>query len=107
MSYSFTVTAPRSTLRNELGEAVAKVEQTDTGVAEERGQQLVAFFNAIDELADAIGQPDDDIFVSVTGHANPGHAPRDGWADEFITISVAARPRAEALVSHHPEPEAG
>jgi hypothetical protein len=92
MSYSFSATANRAGLHKALGDEVAKVEQTDQRVADERNDHLVAALVVVDRLAEAVGRPEDDIAVSVSGHANPDHAPAEGWADEAISITVAARP---------------
>lgn len=43
----------------------------------------------IGEAAKEMGSPDA-VRVAISGHANPGHAPREGWSDEHLTISVAA-----------------
>lgn len=94
MSYSFTVAAPRGELRTKLDEAVAVVERSDTDADEERREHLVAALGCVHDLVDAVGRSDDDVFVSVSGHANPDHAPRGGWADEVITINVTAKPPA-------------
>lgn len=94
MSYSFTVTAPRGDLRSKLDEAVAVVERSETDANEERHEHLVAALGCVHDLVDAVGRPEDDVFVSVSGHANPDHAPRGGWADEVITINVTAKPPA-------------
>lgn len=31
----------------------------------------------------------EEFYISMTGHANPGHKPREGWANDAITVSVA------------------
>ena len=31
----------------------------------------------------------EEFYVLMAGHANPGHKPREGWAKETITVSVA------------------
>lgn len=36
-----------------------------------------------------LGDPDEDEFVvTLSGHSNPGHEPRAGWANDMISISV-------------------
>lgn len=35
------------------------------------------------------------VYVSLSGHVNPLHAPRDGWSDDTVTVTVTqARPDA-------------
>lgn len=37
-----------------------------------------------------LGDPDKYRFnVSLVGHANPNHEPRDGWANDSISISIS------------------
>lgn len=51
---------------------------------------LAAAKEAAALLAAAIGQPGDKVTVSMSGHANPGHAnPFEGWGNEFIQINVS------------------
>jgi hypothetical protein len=35
------------------------------------------------------------INVSLSGHANPGHKPRQGWSNDMVTVSVTSAVRAE------------
>lgn len=80
-------------------------------VESEQGQQFTAAMNAVRALVDAVGRPEDEVSVSLMGHANPGHGPREGWANETITITVRAHPPGdedapEAKVEPEPvEPE--
>ncbi len=39
------------------------------------------------------------VNVTLSGHANPGHKPRQGWANDTVTVSVSSAARAEAPVS--------
>lgn len=36
-----------------------------------------------------IGDADAHFFVSLSGHANPGHVPAEGWANDCISVSVS------------------
>lgn len=73
-------------------EAPAVNEQTD-GLAEAQTEQASRAYEAAALLAQQVGRPEDQVVVTMSGHANPGHAPRDGWSDETITVTVSARPR--------------
>lgn len=64
----------------------------DTVAAESR-HQYAAAVEAAKALAEVVGRVDDLVYINLTGHANPDHAPRDGWADETITITVSAAPQ--------------
>jgi len=35
-----------------------------------------------------------DFQVNISGHANPGHVPAPGWANDCITISISQLTRA-------------
>jgi hypothetical protein len=37
----------------------------------------------------AVGDARKEFFVAMGGHANPGHEPRSGWANDLITISIS------------------
>jgi len=68
------------------------VPATSDVVEAEQREQFEAAKEAAAVLAKAVGREGDDVFVTLSGHANPGHGPRQGWAAESVTISVTARP---------------
>ncbi len=47
------------------------------------------------ELAYSVGRPDDQVVVSLSGHVNPGHQPRPGWANDMITVTVTQPPEEQ------------
>lgn len=52
--------------------------------------QLDAAIMAAELLMDSPSLGDaKEYYVSMSGHANPGHKPREGWANDAITVSVA------------------
>jgi hypothetical protein len=64
-------------------------------VAEEQNDQFSVALEAAKKLAEAVGRPGDEVRITLSGHANPDHAPSVGWADEMITVSVSARAREQ------------
>lgn len=36
----------------------------------------------------AVGDPTRAVFVTLSGHGNPGHVPAVGWANDCVTVSV-------------------
>jgi hypothetical protein len=64
-------------------------------VFDEQSDQFEAAVDAARALAKAVGRPEDEVYVTLSGHANPEHGPRPGWADEMITVSISARPKAD------------
>jgi hypothetical protein len=38
--------------------------------------------------AGAVGGSEKKFVVTLSGHSNPGHEPRAGWATDMITVSV-------------------
>jgi hypothetical protein len=35
-----------------------------------------------------VGDQSKQFYVSMSGHSNPNHEPREGWANDMITISI-------------------
>ena len=62
----------------------------------EADDQFRAATSFLRSLALAVGRPGDHVTIAVSGHANPGHAPASGYAEETVTITVTAVPRSEA-----------
>lgn len=62
-------------------------------VDQEQTEQIDVAIAAAKLLAGAVGRPGDEVFVSISGHANPGHAPKEGWSNETVTVSVTAKPK--------------
>jgi hypothetical protein len=53
-------------------------------------EHLEGLGDVLPTLAQAVGGgPGASVAVTVGGHANPGHTPREGWSDDFITVTVA------------------
>jgi len=69
----------------------AKPHLSDT-VADEQRAQYDAALAAARAIAATVGRPDDRVTVRLSGHANPGHGPRPGWAHEVVTVTVEAVP---------------
>lgn len=96
MSFSFDLVAikgdsddDREDLRQALVAAADKARTESGSDAEsETGQLLEAAVQTALRLAAAVARPEDRIAVTVTGHANVDHAPREGWADEYLTVTV-------------------
>jgi hypothetical protein len=61
----------------------------------EQAEQFEAAKKAAAALAEAVGRPDDEVQVTMVGHANPEHAPQQGWSPEAITVTVVAKPRQD------------
>jgi hypothetical protein len=43
----------------------------------------------------AVGDPKGRYGVNLSGHGNPNHEPKSGWANDFISIQVAQHIREE------------
>lgn len=64
---------------------------SDVVEAEQR-EQFEGALKVVEALARVVGRPEDAVLVSISGHANPAHGPRSGWANEFVAITVSAKP---------------
>jgi hypothetical protein len=90
MSFSFTVTATRGDVEAAVADAAARYDLTFAGDAADTTREVIGKVAALAQAqAEAIGRAGDVIAVSVSGHSNPDHAPRDGWAGETLMISVS------------------
>lgn len=86
MSWSTFFQTTGATLENDLQEALQRMDVT----AEHVKDQVAVAFDQV-RLAirrGAVGVEDKRFSVSINGHANPGHEPADGFADETISCAV-------------------
>jgi hypothetical protein len=75
----------------------AQFDQADT--RQEVADQIEAGLGAAAVLLGGLGGDDEipeEVTVSLYGHANPGHQPRPGWANETITVTVTTATPAGA-----------
>jgi hypothetical protein len=72
-------------------------EKAQTGIPETWEPHVVEQYDAARSVActliatGAIGAKAKVFSVSLSGHANPGHVPQEGWANDCITVSVSQR----------------
>jgi hypothetical protein len=97
MSYSINLPrVAKTTPPAATGAAITGYDPPGPAPAETR-DHLAALAQAVPLIVAAIGRDHDDVDVHITGHANPRHAPTEGWADEHVTVTIAyARPPTEA-----------
>lgn len=109
MSYQFEL--PRVP-GAEIGQALRERAEAWAQRATMTDDEHQAFTEHVDGIANAAeivvswmghidGEPD--VRVVVTGHANPGHLPREGYSDEHITISIGVLPAEGQAVPAEPE----
>lgn len=61
------------------------------GAEAESAAQVLEACEVVSSLiySGALGEPASSAFsVSISGHANPGHAPTSGWSNDVININV-------------------
>lgn len=78
--------------RDQIADIVLTPQPSPDGVGPFSFDQQAAAVEAAALLARACGRPGDQVYVSLSGHANLDHAPAAGWADELITVTVSAAP---------------
>lgn len=85
-------------IRSELPAAIALATPSgQDDLPAERGEQVDAAKEAAKAILAATGRDNDIIAISLYGHANPEHGPREGWSNEQITVSVGVlTPAAQA-----------
>jgi hypothetical protein len=103
MSYSLSLHAAKQDLADESSattEAITAYQPPGPQVDEARNHLRVVA-EVVPALVAAVGTDDDHVHISISGHANVDHKPADGWADEFVTVTVgvvhpsAIRPGAQ------------
>lgn len=94
MSWSTSIS---STPASKVSEALeSKRESALALIAAHHSEQLAAATEQFNQAVAAVRYlavvcvPDEETLVNVTmsGHANPGHAPSPGWANDALTVSV-------------------
>lgn len=97
MSWSYQVQVSKDAIEDERA---AQHQTSPAGCEQAAADQEAAAARAAVVLATAVGLPADSVVVTMSGHANPDHAPHGGSAPEFIQISVrvAPRPAEETMV---------
>lgn len=67
-------------------------------------EQLEVGMRAARSIVDggAVGYRQDRYTVTLSGHSNPGHRPADGYANDFVSVSVQ---QGAPPVVHAAEPE--
>lgn len=58
----------------------------------ETTEQIQAALAAAEALSTAALQPTGYVTVTLAGHANPGHQPTQGWANDYVSVSVTQAP---------------
>jgi hypothetical protein len=90
-------------VRSELGDAIYAAEPSGNE-GPERDEQVAAAKAAAKWMLGATGRDNDDVSISLYGHANPDHGPRDGYSNETITVTVNVV--VPAPPTSAPEPDA-
>ena len=92
---SWSITAPSqtaATIEANARELFGTQQLTVSGTEEERAataEQFEAALAAAQSVLAAGAVGDTPVIVALSGHANPGHTKRDGWANDTLTISIS------------------
>lgn len=102
MSYSFQVPAgPKASIADRVAEAfeayadtpqgdsAVRLEDLDWWPAGEVRDHVDRVTTALGTILEVVGQADDQVLVSITGHANPDHAPKEGYSNETVSINIS------------------
>lgn len=89
MSFSLSVTAVHPDIESAVADAAARYDLSGNDAPDETRQVLDGVAKLAADAAEVAHiQPGDTVAISISGHANPGHAPREGWANNTVTVSV-------------------
>ncbi len=59
-------------------------------------EQVSAAIDAVEALlSSGVVGTEGDVHLTLSGHANPGHKPREGYANDFLAVNVASAARRE------------
>lgn len=84
MSYSLSI-GPAAGL--DLERAIDQAEASHE-LSDEASEALGAAKEAAKALATVVVPGGEPASVSISGHANPGHKPAEGWANDFVAVTV-------------------
>lgn len=94
MSYSFSV--PKTTVADfEAAASAAKASYVDSLAGNDQVLDQLASgqadeaIKAVSALVASGAVGTGTVLATINGHANPGHAPTPGWANDTVTISVS------------------
>lgn len=93
MSWSITFEAQHGDWRAAADAAIAAMadDPQGDGTGNEVREQVGVAREALSTLVHSgfVGDALVRLRVSLSGHANPGHSPRDGYANDTISVSVS------------------
>lgn len=90
MSYTLSAFATKAEIADTATVVIAGYEPAGPAT-DEATEHLDAVSGIVAQLTQVIGTDDDTLHVSISGHANTGHRPADGWGDEFVTVTVRVK----------------
>lgn len=94
MSWNFSVNGVTKENADAALNAAAE-GQIDNIMRGDSGEEMMAQAEQSTYAAVAIIESgclgDGPFLVSLSGHANPGHEPRDGWVNDVVSISISAQ----------------
>jgi hypothetical protein len=92
---SWNITAPSQTAdtiedaARELFDAFRSGYRDDESALVAMDEQFEAALHAAQSVLASGAVGETPVFVTLAGHANPGHRKRDGWANDQISISIS------------------
>lgn len=88
---SWTLSIPTKTPREQFDAAIDAATATgNEDVLTERDEQVRVAKEAAKSVVAEGAVGFDTINCSINGHANPEHKPREGWANDTITINLSS-----------------
>ena len=75
-----------------IGDQIETLSNPPDGMQDAMREHGDRISGALSGLLEVVGRDGDQVNVTVSGHANPGHAPTPGWADETVTITITQVP---------------
>lgn len=80
-------------------DAIANLAVSPDSTAPEQVEQVNAAKAAATELVKSgvvVNDPSQDVTISISGHANPGHKVTPGYGNDLVTVSISQVARTSA-----------
>lgn len=91
---SWNIYGIEASMGTDVGAAIDEAVAAAGSQVEGSTAQIAAAREAALGLITAVARPEDRVRITMSGHSNPDGAPRPGWADQMVTVSISQIPAA-------------
>jgi hypothetical protein len=93
---SSKIAVPAKELEAKLKEDMEAHRNAQTvPLSKEVEEQFEVALGAVKHLAESGAVGTEHLFATISGHANEGHKPAEGWSNDSLTISLRSHPKVD------------